>query len=155
MVATRRLVRLGLPIVASLAIAGGASAYLSSVGSGGGAGQVAISLSNLTVSGGADTQSLLPTGTASGDVAVTLVNSNAARVHVGSLLLDASQGTGGFSANAAACALSFNTQTNGGNGWTIPANGTLPVDLIGSVTMGTGAASSCQGQSFTVYLKAS
>jgi hypothetical protein len=113
-----------------------------------------VSLTNLTVTAGTDSQSLLPTGAATGDVAITLVNSNSARVHITSLALDTSQGSAGFSANAASCALSFVAQTNGGSGWTVPANGTLAVDLTSSVTMGTSAPGSCQGQSFTVYLKA-
>jgi hypothetical protein len=76
-------------------------------------------------------------------------------VHINSLAIDTSQGSSGFSANAASCALSFATQTNGGNGWTIaPNSSTLAIDLTSSVTMGTSAASGCQGQTFTVYLKA-
>lgn len=154
MIGAHRLAQFGVAAVACLAFAGGASAYLASGGSGSGTGRVSMSLSSLIVSGGTDTQSLLPTGTATGDVAATLVNGNSARVHVASLALDTSQGTGGFSSNAAPCALSFATQTNGGSGWTVPANGSLTIDLVGSVTMGTSAASSCQGQNFTVYLKA-
>ncbi|HET9720570.1 MAG TPA: hypothetical protein VFP55_10865 [Solirubrobacteraceae bacterium] len=111
-------------------------------------------LTNLTVTGDTDTQSLLPTGTATGDVNVTLLNGNSAPVHINTLALDTSQGTAGFSANASGCSLSFAAQSNAGNGWTVPANGSLSVDLTGSVTMGTGAGGGCQGQSFTVYLKA-
>ncbi len=154
MISKRRLPQLVLPLLAVLAMAGGASAVLSSSGAGTGGGSVPITLGNVTVTGGSATQSLLPTGTATGDVNVTLNNGNAARVHLNSLKLDTTQGTGGFSANASACALSFATQTNGGNGWTIPANSSLSVDLTNSVTMGTSAAGSCQGLSFTVYLTA-
>ena len=150
----RRLARLVVPTVVVLALAGGASAYLASSGSGGGSGSAPITLSNLSITGGSATQSLLPTGTPSGDVNVTLNNSNPGPVHINSLALDTTQGTSGFSANAASCALSFTTQTNGGAGWTIPANGSLSVDLTNSLTMGTSAASSCQGQSFSVYLTA-
>ncbi len=151
----RRLIfRIGLPCLIVLAAGSGASAYLSSHGSGTGNGSVTVALSNLTVTGNTATQSLLPTGSATGDVNVTLNNGNSSRIHINSLALDTSQGVSGFSANASACALSFASQTNGGNGWTISANGSVSVDLTGSVTMGTGAANSCQGQTFTVYLKA-
>ncbi len=155
MIVKRRLVQVCLPFVATLGFAGGAAAYLTSLGSGLGPGGVAVTLSAVTATGGTATQSLLPTGSPTGDVAATLNNGNSSRVHVGSLSLDTSQGAGGFSSNAAGCALSFTTQTNSGNGWTISANGSVAVDLTGSVTMGTGAASTCQGQSFTVYLTAS
>jgi hypothetical protein len=149
--AARLLVLLALAVLVS---AGAAGAYLSSSGSGSATASTSVALSNVTVTGAATTQSLLPTGTPTGDVNVTLTNLNSARVHINSLVLDTSQGTAGFSASASACALSFAGQSNGGSGWTIPANGTLSVDLTNSVTMGTGAASTCQGQSFTVYLKA-
>ena len=91
---------------------------------------------------------------ATGDLRATITNPNPSRVRIGQLQLDTSQGTGGFSANAANCALSFASQNNGGNGWTIAGSGTLTIDLQSSLTMGTSAASSCQNQTFTVYLKA-
>jgi hypothetical protein len=149
--AARLLVLLALAVLVS---AGAAGAYLSSSGSGSATASTSVTLSNVTVTGGATTQSLLPTGTPTGDVNVTLTNLNSGRIHIDSLVLDTSQGTAGFSASASGCALSFASQSNGGSGWTIPANGTVSVDLTNSVTMGTTAASSCQGQNFTVYLKA-
>lgn len=145
---------LGAVVVALLAATSVAGAYLSSSGSGSATASTSLALSNVSVTGGAASQSLLPTGTPTGDVNVTLTNLNSSPVHIDSLVLDTSQGTSGFSASASACALSFASQSNGGSGWTIPANGSQTVDLTNSVTMGTGAASSCQGQSFTVYLKA-
>lgn len=153
-VARHRLVKLVLPLIATLGLVAAASAYLSATGSGTGTGSVPITLSNLTITGGTATQALLPTGTPTGDVNVTLSNSNAGPVHINALTLDPTQGTSGFSANAAGCALSFAAQTNGGNGWTVPANGSLSVDLTGALTMGASAPSSCQGQTFTVYLTA-
>lgn len=150
----RPLVKLGVVAVALLATCALAVAYVTSTGSGSSTGSTSIALTNLTITGGTATQSLFPTGTPTGDVNVTLNNPNSGPVHINSLLLDTSHGTNGFSANASSCALSFASQSNGGNGWTIPANGSLAVDLTGSVTMGTSAASSCQGQTFTVYLTA-
>jgi hypothetical protein len=150
----RLLVKLSVAAIALLAASGGAMAYLSSTGSGSSTGSTPIALSNITITGGTATQSLLPAGTPTGDVNVTLNNSNSSPVHIDSLLLDTSQGTNGFSSNASACALSFASQSNGGSGWTVPAQGSLAVDLTSSVTMGTSAASSCQGQTFTVYVKA-
>ena len=56
--------------------------------------------------------------------------------------------------------LSYTTQTNGGAGWTVPArvgivDGTLAITLSNALSMGAGAASACQGATFTVYLAAS
>lgn len=137
-------------------LAAGALAYFTSPGSGSGTGAASVTLNAVTVTASTGTQSLLPTGSATGDVDVTLNNGNTSPIHIGSLTLDTSQGTSGFSANASNCALSFTTQSNGGTGWTIPASSsTASIDLTNSVTMGTSAASSCQGQTFTVYLKAS
>ncbi len=151
----RALIKGTVTILAVLALAGGALAYFTSTGSGAASGDTSISLSGVTVTGTTGTESLLPTGTATGDINLTLTNPNSSSVHINSLALDTGQGVGGFSANAGSCALSFATQTNGGNGWTISDGGSLPLDLTGSVTMGTSAASSCQGQTFTVHLRAS
>jgi hypothetical protein len=150
-----QLITLVAAAIAALGLAAGAWAWLSSHGSGSGSGTTHITLSGVTVTGATANQSLLPTGTATGDINLTLTNGNTSRVHISSLALDTSQGTNGFSSNASGCALSFATQTNGGNGWTLAANGSTSVDLTNSVTMGTTAASACQGKSFTVYLKAS
>jgi hypothetical protein len=87
-------------------------------------------------------------------VSLTITNPNAYAVRVAQLSLDTAAGSAGFSANAAGCALSFATQNNGGAGWTFPSGATNLV-LTGSMTMGTGAASSCQNQTFNVYIKAS
>ena len=141
-------------LVTFLCIAGG-SAYAYWQGGGTGSAQ-ATSLASpaaITVSPATPTQKLLPGTTA--DAAATLTNSNPFPVHVSQLALDAAGGAGGWSSNASGCALSYATQTNGGSGWTVPASGSLPVNLSGAVSMGTAAASSCQGLRFTVYLRAS
>ena len=138
-----------------LALAAGVWAYFTASGSGSSSGNVRPNRVPVTVTAVTGTQALLPTGSATGDLNVTLHNVESSPVHINSLALDTSQGGGGFGSNASNCALSFTTQTNGGSGWTIAANGTLSLDLTNSVTMGTAAANSCQGQSFTVYLKAS
>ena len=90
---------------------------------------------------------------------MTVTNPNPSAVQVGSLSLDTTQGTAGFAVDGAhaACGvvtLSFTTQTNGGAGWTIPANGSSVLSLANSLSMSTDAANACQGASFTVYLKA-
>lgn len=149
---TRRVRLLIAPTLTLLVFAAGAGAYFRVSGSGSGTGPVSVTIQPVSIAASTATQSLVPTGAASGDVAATITNPDASRVHIGSLSLATSQGTGGFSANAATCALSFATQTNSGNGWTIPGSGQLTVDLTNSVTMGTSATSSCQGQTFAVYL---
>jgi hypothetical protein len=151
----RRVNKLAIAVGILLAITGGALAYLLATGSGSGSGSAQVTLSAVTVTDLSATQSMLPTGAATGDIHVKLSNGNSSSVHINSLVLDTSQGTSGFSSNASSCALSFASQTNGGNGWTISANSNVSVDLVNSVTMGTSAATSCQGQSFSVYLKAS
>ena len=142
-----------IAVTVILVIAGSASAFLATHGSGTGSGSARATAQPLSVAAATGTQSLVPTGTPSGDLAATITNPNGSSAHIASLSLDTSQGTNGFSANASSCALSVATQTNGGNGWTVPANGHISIDLTNAVTMSTAAANSCQGQSFTVYLK--
>ena len=150
----RRLRTIGLSALVTLVVAAGAWAYLASTGSGSGSGTVSTTIQPVSIAAtSGNTQSLVPTGTATGDVRATITNPNSSSVHISQLLLDTSQGTAGFSANAANCALSFGSQTNGGSGWTIAASSTLTIDLQSSLTMGTSAANSCQNQTFTVYLK--
>jgi hypothetical protein len=138
-----------------VAIAGAAFAYWAASGQGSAAattgGTAALTLSPATPTAG-----LYPGGQAA--VVTTVANPNAATVHVGSLALDSTQGTGGFAVDAAhsGCAVStlgFTTQTNGGTGWTVPGQGSLPLSLTGALSMSASAADACQGATFTVYLK--
>ena len=95
-------------------------------------------------------------------ISVSVINPSSQPARVSSLLLDTSLGTAGFSSSKAVCTrpeLLFAPQDNGGAGWTIPArtggvNGFRLVRLPAAVAMGPGAASNCQGATFTVYLKA-
>jgi hypothetical protein len=154
-VSRQRCHTIGLSALVALVLASGAYAYLTSTGSGSAEGTVNVSLQPVSIAATTgNAQSLLPTGTATGDLRATITNPNSSRVHISQLVLDTSQGMGGFSANAANCALSFAPQSNGGSGWTIAAAGTLTIDLQSSLTMGTSAPNSCQNQTFTVYLKA-
>jgi hypothetical protein len=152
----RRPLAIGLAILIVLVAAVGAWAFLPSTGSGSGTGSASSTVQPVTISSATATSSLIPTGTASGDVNASVNNPNSFSVHISQITLDttASSGTNGFSSNAATCALSFAPQDNGGAGWTL-APGDTSIDLTGSLTMGTAAANSCQGQSFTVYLAAS
>ena len=146
-------------LVVVLACAGGALAYFTSTGSGSGTGTVG-SASPVTITAGvAPTQALFPGG--SGDVTVHIVNPNGIPVHIGTLSLNTSEGTGssGFDASSpSGCnltglppALTFTTQTTG---WTVPASGFLNLDLLGSISMSAAASNACQGATFTVYLQA-
>ena len=157
----RRLLTVGLAVAVIALGAGAALAYLTSQGAGSGSAAVA-SAQPLTVTAGSGPRAyLFPTGTPTGDVTVTIHNPNPAPVHVSRLQLDSTHGTGGFS--VAGCGLSFDPQTNGGTGWTVPAAsgatpGSLSLDLTGSLTMAASAPGTCQSAShtpFTVYLKAS
>jgi hypothetical protein len=149
------LVLLGIPV------GGIAWSYWSAGGSGGGSGANRTPTA-LTLSPGTPAAGLYPGG--STNVVLTATNPNTSIVKIGSLLLDTSQGTGGFAVDGghAACtvaALSFATQNNGGAGWSVPAkvgavNGTLAITLTNALAMSAAAASACQGATFTVYLVA-
>jgi hypothetical protein len=153
---TKRSTPLALLVSALVvAVAGAAFAYWATSGSGSAAATTSGTAA-LTLSPGTPTAELYPGGQAA--VVTTVANSNVAAVRIGSLALDPTQGTGGFTVDAAhpGCAVStlgFTTQTNGGMGWTVPGNGSLPLTLAGALSMSTSAANACQGATFTVYLK--
>ena len=153
-----------LAAVATIAAVGlTAPAYAAWTGSGAGNGSAtADTTSSLVLSPASPSATLFPGGSA--DVVLTVTNPNIARVRVGSLSLDTSQGTGGYSVDAAhsgcsVSALGFSTQTNSGAGWTIDGrvgsvNGTLAVTLTNALSMTLNAANACQGATMTVYLTA-
>ena len=146
-----------IAVVALLAV--GALAYAAWTVNGSGTGAAsATSALNLTLTPGSPSSALYPGAT--GDVATTIANPNPFPVHVTSVALNTAQGTNGFQVDGAhsgcnIATLSFTTQTNGGSGWDIPANGSLDIDPANSIAMGSGANDSCQGAAFTVYLTAS
>jgi hypothetical protein len=139
-----------------LATIGVASAYWS--GSGGGAGGADTgTAADVTLTPGTASAQLYPGGSAL--VTLSVSNPNEGPVHVGRLVLDTSQGTGGFAVDGghAGCVLttqSFTTQTNGGPGWDFVSGSTGPITLNNSVSMSAAAANACQGATFTVYLDA-
>lgn len=145
--------RLAIALTSLAVFAGAALGFWTAAGDGAGSAGSA-SVDPVTITAAATTQSLLPTGAATGDVDATITNPNAFPVHVPQLALDTTQGDAGFD-DGGLCALSYATQDNGGAGWTIPAGGSVTVSLTDSMAMGTAAANSCQGQTFTVYLRAS
>jgi hypothetical protein len=148
-------------VVASILLGSAAAAFWTAALSGSTTATATTSQA-VTVSPGVPTTQVFPSGTAA--VAVTLSNPNAFPVRVRGLALDTGRGTGGFSVDAghAACgvaSLSYSTQNNSGNGWTVPpqvggVDGTLSAELTGALSMAANAANSCQGASFTVYLSA-
>jgi hypothetical protein len=164
MITMRVLNRPGRPmligIAVSLVFAGTAAAYWAGGGAGAATG-TATTTQAVVVSAGTPTTRVYPGGQAA--VAVNIANPNAFPVRVAALALDPAQGTGGFAVDAghASCgvgSLSFTGQNNGGSGWNVPprvgaVNGSLAVELANSLSMAAGAADSCQGASFTVYLK--
>ena len=133
-----------------------AAAYWRSGGNGSGSAATGTARA-LTLSPATATAQLFPGGQS--PVVLSIANPNPGSIRVGSLALETTQGTGGFAVDAghSACgvtSLGFTTQTNGGSGWTVPGNGSLPVALAGSLSMSTGAPNACQGATFTVYLRA-
>jgi hypothetical protein len=155
-----RRAKLIVALVVALAVAAGAAAYFTSTGSGSGSASVG-STQAVTISPATPTTKLYPGGSA--EVKASIDNPNSVAVQLPSLVLDTSQGTGGFGVDAghsgcAVSALSYTPQNNGGSGFVVPAkvgstDGTLAVTLANAVSMGTGAANACQGATFTVYLK--
>jgi hypothetical protein len=145
----------GVAVVGLVAVTA-AGAYWTLRGSG--SGDVGIeTVASVTLTPGSATTELYPG--MSGDVAVSIANANTFRAFVGSLVLDTSQGTNGFSVTGGQpgcdpAALSYTVQSNGGAGWFVPAGATLDLDLASAVDLGTGAASACQGATFVVYLLA-
>ncbi|PRY67131.1 hypothetical protein B0I08_10724 [Glaciihabitans tibetensis] len=146
----------GIVLLAGIAYAGWGI-----VGSGSGTAATSTTVP-LTLSAGSPTALLYPGG--SSDVLVTISNPNPSSIVVRSFTLDATQGTGGFSADAnhSGCASSvftFTPSTNAGNGWTVPAQtggtpGTLAVTLTAALGMRLDAANACQGVVPLVYLTA-
>ncbi|GAB3261590.1 hypothetical protein [Nocardioides dilutus] len=159
---TRRAPRGRTPILVSatvltLVVAGVAVAYWLSGGSGTGAASTGT-IQPVTLSPATPTAQLYPGGQAS--VVLTITNPNPGSVRVTSLALDTTQGTGGFAVDGghSTCgvsSLSYVTQSNGGNGWTLTGGQVLSVTLTNALSMATSAANACQGASFTVYLRAS
>ncbi len=148
-------------VVLGLALSGGAAlAFWTAVGQGSGAAATGTA-QPLVIAAGSPSARLHPGGQA--DVALTISNPNPFPARVPSLALDTGSGTGGFAVDAAhsGCGLStlsFTTQANGGAGWTVPArvgvtNGQLVLSTTGSVAMDLAAADSCQGATFTVFVK--
>ena len=148
-------------LTAALLGASAAVAYWTTTGSGHASSATGVAQA-ITLSPGTPSSQLFPGGT--GDVALTVSNPNAFQIHVGSLSLNAGQGTAGVGVDSghSGCvtsALTFTRQTNGGAGWTVPpkvgaTNGSLPLDISGALALSAAAARACQGASFDVYLTA-
>ena len=142
-------------VLALLASAGGAFGWFTSIGHGTGSANTAA-IQAITLSPATETTPLYP-GT-DGDVSLTVANPNGVSVRIPSLVLDTSQGTGGYSVDAGhlGCSLS-GVQFNAANataGWTVPASATTyPIDIANGVTLLTSADNACQSATFTVYLK--
>lgn len=150
----KRAVVLGL--TASLIASGTAYGFWTTSGTGTGTSSTPA-VSALTLTPGTPTGAIYPGGTS--DVATTITNPNAFGIRVGSLAVDTAQGTNGFTVDSghSGCGpgvLSFAAQTNSGVGWTVPAGGSLTLDLAGALSMTTAAADACQGATFTVHLTA-
>jgi hypothetical protein len=117
----------------------------------------AQTVASVTLTPGTPTTDLYPG--VSGDISVSIANGNTYQAFVGSLALDTSRGTNGFSVDSGhsgcdVAALSYTPQSNGGAGWFVPTGSTLDLDLANAVSLGTGAATECQGATFTVFLLA-
>jgi hypothetical protein len=147
-----RAVRPALAVlVTGTLLAGAPAAYAFWTNGAGTAAATAASPQAITIAPGTATQSLYPTGQPIGDVAVAVTNPNAYGVHVAALVLDTAAGSGGFSANAAGCGLTFVPATAG---WDVPAGATIGLDLRNSLAMAPSAPAACQGLAVHVYLKA-
>jgi hypothetical protein len=146
----------GVGIAAALIAAAAAGGYWTLQAAGEGT-ATAETVASVTLTPGTATTDLYPGR--SGDVALSIANDNPYRAHIGSLVLDTSRGTNGFSVSGGQpgcdpAVVSYTTQSNGGAGWFVPAGSTLDLDLTDAVDLGIGAASECQGAAFIVYLVA-
>jgi hypothetical protein len=140
----------------ALALSGGAVAYYSSAGHGSSSASVA-SPDPLSIAAQTPTANLLYPG-GSGEVDATVSNPNPFPLRINSLVL----GSGGIGVDSAhsgcdTSALHFTSQSNGGAGWDVPArvgttDGSLDLQLTGSISMDTSAANACQGATFTISL---
>lgn len=146
----KRIVIVAALTVAATAI-GVAIAAWTTGGSGSGQAQAGTAQS-LTLSAGTPSTSLYPG--ASSDVASTINNPNPYPVHVTSIAFGAVSVDAGHSGCNLSSVTAPGSQTNGGNGWNVAANGTLPVDLANAISMDNTANDSCQGATFTVALTA-
>jgi hypothetical protein len=146
-----------------LVFAAGALAYWTTTGSGTAQATVTNPDPLTITAGGAPSTLLFPAG--SGDVTAHIENPNPFVIHISTLALDTSQGSGssGFDASPSGCnlaSLSFTAQTNGGTGWNVPkkvgvTNGVIDVALAGAIHMSSSASNACQSATFTVYLNPS
>ncbi|MDH6238424.1 hypothetical protein [Cryobacterium sp. CG_9.6] len=141
----------------ALVVTGGAAfAFWRVAGTGVGNGSTGVMVA-VTLTPGAVTADLYPGASAA--VTATAFNPNAAPVRLTALALDTSQGTNGFSVDGAhlSCPTSsftFSTQTNSGNGWDLPASGSLEISLPGALSLATSASNACQGVIVTVFVQA-
>lgn len=144
------------------AVCGSAYGLWTSTGTGTGSGSAGTTVA-VTLSPAGTGGTLIPGGRA--DVVLTVANPNPASVRIGSLNLDTSQGTGGFTfdsshSGCATTSLSYVNQTNSGAGWTVPGkvgsfNGSLSITLPAALMLAANAANACQGAISTIYLVAS
>lgn len=152
-----RKLKLAAAFAVALVVAGGATAYFSSTGSGTGNASVA-SPEQLTITAATPTSGLLYPG-GSGEVDVSIANPNTFPVRVNSLIL---AGPGivvdGAHSACGTSALHYTTQDNAGAGWDVPAgdsvtDGVLALQLANAISMDADAANECQGATFTVHLQ--
>ena len=157
MTATRRRALLVAVLITALAVTATGVAFAYVTRSGGGSGSAATATTQpLVVSPGTAAHDLYPGGTSA--VTISVTNPNPGPVNANSLVLDTTQGNGGFAVDAghAPCgvgSLTFINQTGGGAGLAVPSGGPWPYSVAGSLKMSTDAPSACQGATFTVYVK--
>ena len=143
----RRLLLIGTLV---LLVAGTASAYFTSSGSGA-ASRTAGTMQPVTVTalvGGDTPSSVLLPGT-TGDVILRVNNPNSYAVTLQSVM----SGPGSLTAdsghpNCTTSGVAFNNQT--GLSTTIAASGTTLVDLPGAASMSTTSSNGCQGATFSI-----
>ena len=137
-------------VVAFLALAATSVAYFSSIGSGSASGASNVSRVVTIAAGTTPDATLLPTGQPTGTLSVSIQNATTGPLRVESLVLNTALGVNGYSTDAVACKLSYTTSSVAR---TIAAGTTEQINLLDAVTMGADAPASCQGKTFTIYLK--
>ena len=150
----RRWLAAGTGVVASLALAGTASAYWPTGGAASGSAASGSSLASLTTTATPATGSPLVPGGPAVALSVTVDNPGSLAVTVTGVALDTSRGIGVTGARGTCTNPPLTVVTPAGwSGLTVPANGTTGATTIAAaVSLGAGASSGCQGATFTIPL---
>jgi hypothetical protein len=153
---TRSIKTVLTTVVAFLALAATSWAYFASTGTGTGTGAATANRTVTVGLGAAPSSTLIPTGTPTGTLSVSLTNATGVPLKVTSLELDTTLGVNnsGYSQRAIDCKITFTTQSLASklDGGMLPV-GKTDLLLTKSVTMGTDAPADCNTSNFVIHVR--